>query len=418
VDDEIDIVVGSYKHQDTFRNQWSAKGVLAKRRSWDRPEWAKTYRCVSDSADTCEDCYVPTTKPRWTLSLQDALNCWDHGGFAHGARAGPRIWVDVGQAWQKYSYLIHLRCEAGAASIKFGIFDIGHATLRYLFDGEDVTQDRFNVRFGNIPTELGHAIDLNSPIESFKTWALPKGTSSTWRNIVLMNIPLSEAGPHELLFEFLPNPDRQDAAFANLQEIHIFMPPVYADCEDSKACLKKLTWTNGAQLRNNNTLQRECLTTEPEPHSACQRWRDCLNSSISDQLLALLNAAFPAATATSNESQATVSSHDCMNPATEDPESWMCDCYETMLSRCQEINMLRISIDVCIRAQYCQYDRVCASWKAKSCHDAEVTDMIQQLSLSSNSSSLSAMSTRAAKSPRALDKDAEFDETLHTKHCT
>jgi hypothetical protein len=437
IENESEIVVGSYRHSDQMAPRWSSKGILGIRRSLERPEWAKSYRCLDDSQSTCEECSILVTKPRWEMTLNDSANCWDHGGYAHQARAGPRIWVDVNQPWVKYSYSTHIRCEAAEAQINFAVFDIGYGTLKYFFDGEQGTTDNpnFHVYFGFVPHFDDHPIDLNSPIESFNTWALPKGTGATWRNVINMIVPLTGPGPHEFVLEFLPYPDRKEPAFANIQEIRMFMPPSYATCEDTKACLSKLSGARAAPLRNNNTLQRECLLSTPAPGSQCHTWRDCLNSSTEEVLLSLLNAALPPTAGASLIESAPRQNTgvQCMNPVMEDPEAWMCDCFESMMGRCKAIGEESVthegsaSTDVCIRAQYCLYDYTCDDWKAESCHDAEVTNMMERLNAQSSSliaqespnrSSSSALMSRTVQASLAHGKETSMEETMQLKQCS
>merc|ERR1719198_1114843 len=59
----------------------------------------------------------------------------------------------------------------------------------------------------------------------------------------------------------------------------------------------------------------------------------------------------------------------CMDPRTEDPESWACDCYEKMKERCAAVEPSISGYDetLCLRAIFCEEDKVCTSWKSTFC---------------------------------------------------
>jgi len=47
----------------------------------------------------------------------------------------------------------------------------------------------------------------------------------------------------------------------------------------------------------------------------------------------------------------------CANPATDDPESWLCDCFATVSSKCGSVD------EKCIHRLMCESANVCQSWK-------------------------------------------------------
>merc|ERR1719198_952857 len=61
----------------------------------------------------------------------------------------------------------------------------------------------------------------------------------------------------------------------------------------------------------------------------------------------------------------------CMDPRTEDPESWACDCYERMKQRCASVKPMISDYDesLCLRAQFCSEGKVCQTWKSVMCHN-------------------------------------------------
>merc|ERR1712107_281348 len=120
-----------------------------------------------------------------------------------------------------------------------------------------------------------------------------------------------------------------------------------------------------------------------ETRGACRAWRKCLRKSKQEQhVLTLLGAAGAGDASAYAKAPATVSADAppaeapgdrCVNPALEDPESWNCDCWDNMHSRCQMIaggtkgfagerGLAPAFVADCIRAQFCLYPPVCASW--------------------------------------------------------
>merc|ERR1711959_627181 len=62
----------------------------------------------------------------------------------------------------------------------------------------------------------------------------------------------------------------------------------------------------------------------------------------------------------------------CLNPLLEDAESWACDCYDEMRSRCALLSAeLFYSTELCMRAIVCEHPRVCTEWKAAACSESD-----------------------------------------------
>lgn len=132
-------------------------------------------------------------------------------------------------------------------------------------------------------------------------------------------------------------------------------------------------------LRNNNAAQAACLseTLGASGDTACQAWRSCLAASKkADALLGLLKAARVHTTEIATER----SDKTCLDPATEDPESWTCDCYDSMRDRCVELAAevgaaYSSSFEsVCLRAEYCVHPKICSGWKAAACSREDLID--------------------------------------------
>jgi len=221
-------------------------------------------------------------------------------------------------------------------------------------------------------------------------------------------VDVSSGGGHTLSVEFSPSPlqHMEHLAFADIAKLRLFVPDDFASCEDTKACLAPLGADGseeGIRLRNSNALQKLCLESkEPAKLSdSCARWQECLRASSSDQnhlrrLRTLLDAAGVVAS-TGAVALATVTisrkrgNARCMDPETEDPESWDCDCYENFQRKCAGISETQGDTAIyteaeCLRAIFCSDHRVCSEWKARSCKASSI-EALQGL-LNQNSSLL------------------------------
>merc|ERR1712190_212971 len=141
-------------------------------------------------------------------------------------------------------------------------------------------------------------------------------------------------------------------------------------------CLEILV--QNATFRNSNFEQLQCLRAA-SPAGLCQEWRNCLTATPSSaheaQLLTLMLAGGVGQTPASAVGSWGSAEAACMNPLIEDPESWDCDCYESMHSRCKVVEALPDTEDYteekCFRALFCVHDGVCRSWKHQFCRDVE-----------------------------------------------
>merc|ERR1712061_773846 len=60
----------------------------------------------------------------------------------------------------------------------------------------------------------------------------------------------------------------------------------------------------------------------------------------------------------------------CVDPRTEDPESWECDCYESFQAKCTAIKnhsavRNNYTFGKCLRAILCDLPNMCPSWRAE-----------------------------------------------------
>jgi len=201
-------------------------------------------------------------------------------------------------------------------------------------------------------------------------------------------------GGHEFALHFEPHAIN---ATAKVGWLSFQMKTEFVDCEDSKVCLQALfdAGADGIELRNNNHLQLTCLeSVTPSDIPACASWRSCLSSEYTEKLKSMLQAAtlhsrtasrgqasLLSARTYANDSRAhgdAVSNGDgaCLDPETEDPESWACDCADTAIKRCTAISHAdNYDKAKCLTAMYCDYPHVCTTWADEACSDATVVAM-------------------------------------------
>merc|ERR1719502_1098354 len=107
-----------------------------------------------------------------------------------------------------------------------------------------------------------------------------------------------------------------------------------------------------------------------------------------------------------------------MDPRTEDPESWECDCYEEGKEACS-----RTTIDVdentCLRANYCEYPKVCEHWKDIYC-TADLNDLREALRQQKGLALLKRASQSTLGSKQLSQEeilDQTLDQALSSKTC-
>eukprot|EP00747_Dinoflagellata_sp_TGD_P136937 gnl/TRDRNA2_/TRDRNA2_175607_c3_seq6.p1 gnl/TRDRNA2_/TRDRNA2_175607_c3~~gnl/TRDRNA2_/TRDRNA2_175607_c3_seq6.p1 ORF type:complete len:228 (-),score=29.83 gnl/TRDRNA2_/TRDRNA2_175607_c3_seq6:48-731(-) len=165
-------------------------------------------------------------------------------------------------------------------------------------------------------------------------------------------------------------------------------------------CLKRLDGPEGEHLRNTNSAQKKCLEgfydgSRRRRRGACTAWTTCLadgdriNPTV---LLSLLDAAEGDESLPSRRrKQVSKKTDTCLNPATEDPQSWACGCWNLMIKRCEQLKERMddagtgddYSERKCLRAQYCTHKRVCPGWKAANCKGAQeaINKFLKKLNL-------------------------------------
>lgn len=214
------------------------------------------------------------------------------------------------------------------------------------------------------------------------------GTISKEKHLV---IPVKSGGARVRVV--LKRRDAKRPADAKMHLIAIDVDKSFVDCMAHKVCLDMLG--NGTDseydLRNKNEFQKDCLEDDIDKHSStdvqetCERWKNCLTEDMQTTLLAFLRAAIPSKDKGSSrrrrrksESLLQISAagdinaegkqlmrrgydgkrifHDphsasgeitpheisvqdvdpnsCIDPASDDPESWYCECLPEMITAC------------------------------------------------------------------------------------
>jgi len=142
-------------------------------------------------------------------------------------------------------------------------------------------------------------------------------------------------------------------------------------CMGTKECLAILGSGKGAfALRNSNKLQLRCIeAADPDSVSPmCAPWTECLTEqhqkgNLQSFLRAALGNDDPTAELIANNAHSNDTQH-CVHPAIVDAESWECDCYESMMHKCEESDE---AFDDCLPRLMCESSHVCESWKHTHC---------------------------------------------------
>jgi len=195
------------------------------------------------------------------------------------------------------------------------------------------------------------------------------------------NIPIT--GNSHIMVVFVRT-DSAKAASADIRLVARNVRPNTDSCMGAKDCLSLLVGSDAAfALRNSNELQWQCLmadssVTRIATSSACDPWFECLSTAEQlDKMKTFLGAAMrllPDSLGQKNslvsEATESVSATDssCIDPSTEDPESWECECFDEMSKSCDVPNQ-----EDCIRELMCNKCSLCLAWKQTHCSSDSVT---------------------------------------------
>lgn len=372
--DTIDMVmIGGKKHNDgdmkgaakkKTKTPWGA-GVFPGR---SRPQWAKSVRCLDSTDDTCQEC--------WDVDY----NCWTGVTKQLKEKGGGGINVDGTGAWTRFKYVTHVHCESDAIFVQWaGVKLMENGILYNYWDGTEITTSNgFDLKGDLVVSPMRP--ETHGKGDKKKSFAKGQRTLLTLRDL--------PHGGHEIVAEFIPVTIGIAQAFL---EMRIFVDKTFRVCEDHQVCLQGLgnmKELESRHLRNSNAAQKACLETPySDTKDACRKWRKCLQDTHlgeTNHEITLMNMLDAAGVQPGGEmSLMQQGESSCLNPATEDPESWDCDCYVDMKDICQRVQDRQEHEDytdaTCFRAIFCNTERVCDFWKASFCSDPSVVAIGESL---------------------------------------
>jgi len=387
--------------------------------------WQKSYRC-QESEESCEECrpdagtlgtYHDCWGYSWPKKTKDAKKDRKEELLLGGQRV-----LATKKIWKRFKAIIHVRCHGNTLQATFSMKLVRFGSLRLYWDGEEIWAEGKHSNISGVEVVTAKGSQQLPMI--YDDTSSPDNMKKRESHIT---IAMASAGAHELSIEFSPSEHAPGLALgphkgawtreaedkfptAVINDLSFFMEPGFTKCEDSKVCLLELSKSPaGRLLRNTNALQLLCLTSEEDEsleksipdkrvRGMCKLWRECLagaGNQYHNHLLELLNAAgvtnegetpqplnpfghrFSPLAGSDKEDK-----HGCMHPPTEDVESWNCDCYSDMLRRCHAVSEQglvsgRFSTVLCLRAQFCSYDRVCRHWKTQTCGAPGIGEMMR-----------------------------------------
>merc|ERR1712176_1429788 len=111
-------------------------------------------------------------------------------------------------------------------------------------------------------------------------------------------------------------------------------------------------------------------------------------------------------------------------PQLEDPESWDCDCYDGIEKKCKTIESHPdYTMEKCMRAIICQWDRICDTWAEQQCRDGYIERLQQAMTdaallqrAASRKMYYSAEEVSVEKNTRRA-ATSELDKTMGEKQC-
>lgn len=395
--DEIDI--SGIRHQGTGRLQ-STKTFdhgLVRMARYSRPEFSKTLRCTGSSMDSCHECWDETN------CFYGMDNSYQGNLFLQSQGQNPQRKIVVnefGAQWTRFLNLVHVKCAEDSLEITVITKKVQEGTLRYYWNFLEMTES--------------NGFELGGYLMSPRTYGIATRNYASFAKITSESGFLKGNG-NELMIEFTPDPQSTKKRNPTAEtRVAMQMFSAFRQCEDTKACLSKLdiTLEGSRELRNSNELQRQCLEARSPSKigSQCREWRECLDDDVEQEILQLLEAA-GVGESLSLPHVATDSA--CIDPLHDDPESWDCDCFETMKQTCENVNH---PMTQCMTALMCAHPRVCQSWKSTS-KCADVASITQQIQRSSLLERADENKTRQQQSKDSRTDGANFDTSLGLKAC-
>lgn len=424
-----------------------------------RPEWQKTTRCwnVANDTEMCEECNAT------------AEDCW---GAERGDRRGLKV-TEQGKIYTRFVNTIHVRCNSPQLSIRFSLPRNGmqNGRLTMYWDGVEITRKNGYYNYAREEGEQPLPWVWPTPFWQNRGHQNGKGHRSRelYDRAFATTVDVSGDIGHELEVEFKVMPNITADGFddeqtrVSIKDLTLYMGTDFASCEDGKVCLWNLgnraarrrnkQDMSGLALRNSNALQLECLETplvNMTPGSVCEEWRECLDDDYALRIRTLLrtakmnqnlgggsisqpvseNVRIKTQRKGKLKSKRALRTH-CMDPLLEDPESWQCDCYETMMIRCASVDPPP-SDELCLRLHFCTFERVCTAWKEGigNCEAPEVKALkeslfpegeapveIESLIPAGEEPALVARASGRFQAITSQKTSTSMEETLSSKHC-
>eukprot|EP00747_Dinoflagellata_sp_TGD_P102825 gnl/TRDRNA2_/TRDRNA2_168778_c1_seq18.p1 gnl/TRDRNA2_/TRDRNA2_168778_c1~~gnl/TRDRNA2_/TRDRNA2_168778_c1_seq18.p1 ORF type:complete len:760 (-),score=103.18 gnl/TRDRNA2_/TRDRNA2_168778_c1_seq18:123-2207(-) len=436
-----------------------------------RPMFQRYYRCMDDNDANCEECdpgNYDRSESDKKHGLPGKFDCWGECGTTdapHSTKFCVRLSQD--SKWKRFVTKTHVECAAN--------FDVS-MSINTLLGTLDWKVDGLSLKQAN-------GFDLPTT-DKFHLWPRVRESWSQFPTAALtshygkseVSCKMKHAGGHTITLEFTPlDPQARKEYWATFNPSHligagmwyypgwkyeedpyketrnvivedmvVLMKPDYGDCMDKKACLEELNAQgyDGWAFFEDNAKVLECLEL-PEDEvvhgSICELWRKCLashGSTTTQEGMRLLLEAAGVDDKDDDQGQllevakvgarsATTADKECMNPDTEDPAAWQCDCWEEMQKRCEQVNhhmSPNPALKTCLRAQFCLHPKVCSEWTAAKCHSSDVKEVMAKLQATSSLTQLTAMQNRSKEGQSSVqvaqrERANEFDDTMGGKKC-
>lgn len=360
--------------------QSDVKGVGAESpTTFHRVNWLMHERCTSlDDPTKCSEC-----------TSQGEDGCWF--GKEHSSRAEGRVLpvhFSSGSIYKKSKLIANLDCE-GADHVIIGTADLRPACnsneIQIYRDGElqhfgPACQHPFGTEPGRrncLWVERWHQHDRSRDFTHCKV-GLPDSSKGVTIEVV-----------------FTPSNVHRSAY---IHRIWMNTNADYKNCEDNKACLKIFDNQHDKdqmEIRNSPHAQYRCLAGILHGSTACNRWKQCLSQSKLDECAIMT---YLLSIGADHTSLAEENLHrrrrrrrhgtECNDPFLSDPESWDCECHQTLVQKCGQTDVAAKA--ECYRSHLCTLRSVCDEWKnAVGCVAQQQTALLEAGRNATDSATLS-----------------------------
>eukprot|EP00747_Dinoflagellata_sp_TGD_P145452 gnl/TRDRNA2_/TRDRNA2_176590_c2_seq27.p1 gnl/TRDRNA2_/TRDRNA2_176590_c2~~gnl/TRDRNA2_/TRDRNA2_176590_c2_seq27.p1 ORF type:complete len:341 (-),score=38.41 gnl/TRDRNA2_/TRDRNA2_176590_c2_seq27:210-1232(-) len=270
---------------------------------------------------------------------------------------------DATAPWTRFLVVAHVECPSDKFEANLLVDELSTgSTIKMLWNGDELD---------------GTTAEILSTLRPRSTFGAP--AKPRWRTH--QEVTVSRSGGHTLTIEVKRN--SHDGAAATVKGWNIVVQRRFSTCMDTQSCLNELdaSGSAGRSLRSSNKLLSQCLAMKTNKVNqmnvvgpACATWRRCLRKKGEEtvkHMRLLLSAAALKEGAGSSE-KADMRAPTCINPPTEDPLGWDCDCFEEMHDRCKALGAKKKSMkwgqmQACVRAHFCLHPNICEPWRAAVC---------------------------------------------------